>query len=230
MVGEGYKGLGLTGFTRLGGWGLVYDVYGGDLDIETSNALARVAEPALDPSEELVIFTSNMIGARLTLETPIEGLVWRLSGYTGTEEDHPGVPEDIRHTVGALSAEYLTEALALRAEYARSVESSTSTTDAAYVEAAWKLAMGLQLAGRVEGSWTTLEGFTGTSTNLRHREVAVGLSYWFTPEFVMKAEYHVVDGNRFAYLPFPGEGTLPSPIPESSETTHLFFLGAQFAL
>jgi hypothetical protein len=229
MVGEGYKGLGLTGFLRLGGWGLAYDVYGGDLDLETSNAIARIADPSLNPEEELLIFTSDMIGARLSLETPLDGLVFRASGYTGKEEENPAAEEGVRHTVGALSAEYLTEALALRAEYAYAVERATTTTNAAYVEVALKLAMGLQLAGRVEGSWTKLDGFTGSSPNLRHREAAVGLNYWFAPEFVLKAEYHLVDGNRFAYAPFE-EGTLPSPIPEPSETTRLFFLGAQFAL
>ncbi len=226
IAGEGYKGLGLTGFLRLGRWGLAYDVYGGDLDLEVSNALFRIADPTLDPSEELVIFTSDMIGGRVSLETPLDGLVLRVSGYTGTMEGHPGAEEDMRHSVGALSAEYLTQALSLRAEYAYNVERSTSSTSAAYVEAAWKFPFGLQLAGRVEGSWTTLEGFTGSSPNLRHREAAVGLNYWFDPAFVLKAEYHLVDGNRFAYAPLPEDGSAPEP----KETTHLFFLGAQFSL
>lgn len=229
MVGEGYKGLGLTGFLRLGGWGLAYDLYGGDLDLETSNALARIADPSLPPEEELLVFTSDMIGARLSLETPVDGLVFRASAYSGNEEENPAAADDVRHTVAAASAEYVTDAVALRAEYAYAVERATTTTSAAYLEAAFKLAMGLQLAGRVEGSWTKLEGYTGSSRSLRHREAAVGLNYWFAPQFVLKAEYHLVDGNRFASAPFE-EGTLPTELPEPSETTHLFFLGAQFAL
>lgn len=39
-----------------------------------------------------------------------------------------------------------------------------------------------------------------------------------------------MDGNRFAYAPFPEEGPVPSPIPEPTETTHLFFVGAQPSL
>ncbi len=230
MVGEGYKGLGLTGFLRAGRWGLVYDVYGGDLDLEVSNALLRVADPTLDPAERQVVFTSDLVGARLSLETTVDGLVLRVSGYTGTEEEHPGLEQDVRHSVVAVSGEWLTDALSLRAEWAYAVEREVTSTNAAYVEAAWKFPFGLQLAGRLEGSWTDLEGFTGTSPSLRHREAALGLNYWFAPEFVLKAEVHLVDGNRFAYAPFPEEGAIPSPIPEPEETTQLFFLGAQFSL
>jgi hypothetical protein len=230
MVGEGYKGLGLTGFMRLGTWGLAYDVYGGDLDIESSNAFARVADPAMDPREQSDVFTTDMVGARLSLETPVDGLAFRVSGYTGTEKEAPWIAEDARHSVGALSAEYVNDALAFRAEWAHAVERATTSTDAAYLEAAYKLPMGLQLAGRVEGSWTELQGLTGSSPTLRHREAAVGLNYWFAPEFVMKAEFHLVDGNRFAYAPWPDEGAIPSPVPTPSETTRLFFLGAQFSL
>ncbi|WP_242393625.1 hypothetical protein [Anaeromyxobacter oryzisoli] len=230
IAGEGYTGLGLTGFFRLGErWGLSYDLYGGELDVETSNALARIAAPALNPAERFVIETRDMIGARLGLEMP-GGLVARLSGYTGVEEEYGTVAEGVRHTAAAGSTEYLGESLTFRAEYAYMIEQNTETTRAAYVEAAWLFGSGLQLAGRVEGSWSKIDGFTGSSPNLRHREAAVGLNYWFSPEFVLKASYHLVDGNRFAFAPFPEDGTVPSPIPEARETTQLYLVGAQFSL
>ncbi len=33
---------------------------------------------------------------------------------------------------------------------------------------------------------------------LDHKEVALGLNYWWTPNFVFKLSFHHVDGNRFA--------------------------------
>lgn len=233
IAGEGYTGLGITGFHRLGHWGLQYDVYGGELDVETSNAVVRVVEPLLDPTEELVIETRDMIGARLTLETPLDGLAFRVSGYTGLEEEYGLLKDEARHTAAAGSLEYLGEKLSLRAEYAYLIEKSLLTAQAMYAEIAWKFAMGLQLAARVEGNWTKLDEFTGTSRNLRHEEAAVGLNYWFSPDFVIKAAYHLVDGNRFAFQPFdeefdPVAADAVPPVPR--RTTQLMFIGAQFSL
>lgn len=230
IVGEGFTGVGLTGFHRLGeSWALSYDLYGGELDVETSNALGRVLEPTMDPAEEIVFETRELIGGRVTLETPIDGLVARVSAYTGVEA--PSAAETgSRHSAVALSGEYLTEALSLRAEYALMTEAEVTSTNAAYLEAAWLFRSGFQVAGRVEGNWSKLDAFSGSSPNLRHREATAGLNYWFAPDFVVKAEYHLIDGNRFAYAPWPEEGVTPSPIPVPSTTTQLFFIGAQFSL
>jgi len=123
IVGEGYTGVGITGYHRFGSWALSYDAYAGELDVETSPALDRILAPDVDPAEEIVFETRELIGGRLNLETPIDGLVARVSAYTGVE-----APSELetgsRHTAMALSGEYLTEALSLRAEYAHMLEKS----------------------------------------------------------------------------------------------------------
>ena len=126
----------------------------------------------------------------------------------------------------AVSGDFTGEALTVRAEYALLLEVPELRTQAAYVEAAWMLGGGFQIAGRVEGSWTRLDGFGTDSPYLRHREAALGVNYWFAPELVVKASYHFVDGARFAFEPWDGTGTRPSP----EAHTQLFVLGAQFAL
>jgi hypothetical protein len=232
IAGEGYTGLGITGFHRFGRWGFLYDLYGGELDVETSNALLRIGNPLLDPTEDLVIQTRDMVGARLTLETPLDGLAFRLSAYSGLEEEYGALAHETRHSAGAASFEFLGESLSLRAEYAHLIEKDFAKAEAMYAEAAWKFAVGVQLAARVEGNWTKLEGFTGSSRNLRHEEAAVGLNYWFSPDFVLKTSFHLIDGNRFTYAPFdegfdPAAGGAP---PEPRKTTQLIFVGAQFSL
>lgn len=216
FVADGYTGVGITGFRRLGeGWTLSYDLYGGELDVDEINTLDLALDPTLPPATE-EDETRDAIGGRISFETPIQGLTARLSAYTGVTEDGAEVG---RRTAVALSAEYLGEELQLRAEFAMLTEPDL-TTNAAYVEAAWQFKSGFQVAGRLEGSWSDLEGASGPY--LRHREAALGLNYWFTPDFVIKASAHLVDGNRFAYAPVTGA------VPD--ETTQLYVLGAQFSL
>lgn len=220
LVAEGYQGAGVTGFFRLGGdWSLSYDAYGGEMDTRTYHPFERlfdeVAVAELEESE-----TRDFLGARLSLETPA-GVTFRLSGYTGVEEAHEEGGKDLRHSAGAASVEYLGDALSARAEYALLSESPELVAQAAYVELAWKFRFGLQLAARVEGNWTELDDFTGSSPLLRHEEAAVGVNYWFSDDFVVKASYHLVDGNRFTFAP----ETEAAP----QTTTQLYVVGAQFS-
>jgi len=228
IVGDGYTGAGLTGFLRVSDrWSLTYDLYGGELDTEENDALPAALDPALAPGALEEDEGRELIGARLSVETPIPGLVARLSGFTLTEEaDDPG-EEDSRRSAVALSGEYLGESLTVRAEYAFVTETDDYTTNAAYVEGAWKFRSGVELAARVQGSWTELEGFSGSSPFLRHQEASVGVNYWFDPDFVVRASYHFVDGNRFAVTTWDGVSPATRPV---EETTHLFVVGAQFAL
>lgn len=233
IVGEGYTGAGISGFTRLRRWGISYDLYVGELDVETTNSHLRYLDdplaPTEPPGEDVVIETRDLIGGRLTLETPIDGLVARLSAYTGTEEEYGEGGGDTRHSAFALSGEYLTEALSLRAEFAHSVEANQTTTNAAYLEAAWRFRSGWEVAGRIDASWTDVEGTGGPSALLRSDEAAIGVNYWFADDFVIKAAYHYVDGNRFAYEPWP-DGAAPATLPELEQVTQLITLGAQFSL
>jgi hypothetical protein len=238
IVADGYTGAGLAGFHRINeGWSLGYDLYAGELHLVSYHAtdqLAQTEDAALDPAlwvapgELEPGETRDVIGGRLTVNTPVEGLVARLSAYTGSET-HGATGDDVRHSAYAVSGEYLGESLSLRAEYALLTEVPEITTNATYLEAAWMFANGLQLSGRLEGSWSKPDDFNGSSALLRHNEAAIGLNYWFSPDLVVKTSYHFVDGNRFAYLPWP-DGVAPATLPKLEQTTHLFVVGAQFSL
>jgi hypothetical protein len=223
VVGEGYTGAGLSGFYRFSkGWALGYDVYGGELHAAAYQSFEQLVPGAgAAPGEIEETETRDLLGGRVTLETPVEGLTFMLSGYSGMERDVYQA-DDRRHMAVAASAEYLTEAISARAECVALEEAKEADTQAAYVELAYKLPVGIQLAARAEGSWATVDGFEGSSALPRPREVAVGVNYWFSPDLVVKASYHLVDGNRFAYSPDQTLATL-------DESTQVFVLGAQFS-
>ena len=86
---------------------------------------------------------------------------------------------------------------------------------------------------------TTPTSFTYTIPNSlrRHLEFAVGLNYWFDPDFVVKCSYHWIDGNRFAVPESPwnnyttdGNNTAASlPDLTYDAKTQMILVGAQFA-
>jgi opacity protein-like surface antigen len=223
LVGEGYVGAGLTGFYRLSkDWAIAYDVYGGELHVVAYEPYEQLFEPDTVPGQLEMTESRDLVGGRVTLETPVEGLTFMVSGYSGMERDTFQGAADRPHRAAAASVEYLTDAITARAEYAALEESKEADTQAAYVELAYKFRVGIQLAARAEGSWIDADGFDGSSALLRHREAAVGVNYWFTPDLVVKASYHLVDGNRFAYAPDQTPATLDT-------STQLVVVGAQFS-
>jgi hypothetical protein len=105
--------------------------------------------------------------------------------------------------VGALG-EYLTDAISVRAEVARTEDPDVQSATGAYGEVAYRLARSWQVAGLYSTLRTTLENVAAANiarapSGLDHDEVGFGLNYWFTPNFVVKSSLHLVDGNRFAH-------------------------------
>jgi hypothetical protein len=223
---ESYLGAGITGeWQSARGWGLAYDLYGGALELdafEPGEALG--AGPpfdfaAVEIEEEDV---RDVVGGRLSLLTPLDGLTVRISAYGGTlfEEDRAG-HEHVQ--CYGLSAEYAREDFQIRGELFRATEEAVETNVAGYAEVAWSFLPKLQAALRFERSHQTKAGVPGSSPVADHHEGAVGLAFWPSPSLVFKASYHLVYGNRFA-------------VPELSAAdgsmdayTHLVVAGAQFA-
>ncbi len=167
------------------------------------------------PEEEQA---KETIGARLILNTPIDGLDLRVSGWTGSL-NIPGEPSN-RVWVAGFSLNYVTQRLHLRAEWFREQEGSDfETNTTAYVEAAVYVTSHIQVAARYDWLQTKLPEFDGPAAFLRHRDIAFGLNYWVNPSAVFKASFHVVDGYRFV-LPEVAS-TLP--------TTYYFDVGTQFS-
>jgi hypothetical protein len=194
LVGETYKGVGLTGNVGLkGGWSLDYDVYGGGQGLEELLPPENVARG--EAVEETIEHenTRDMLGGRLVFETPITGLRIGASAYTGIE-----VGAGRRTGVGG-QVEYLAKGWSIRSEYAHESVTDDLRANGFYVEAARRLGR-WQVAGQYGRFTSEVLGVPPPSARslLDHEEIAAGLNYWWDPRFVFKLSYHHVDGNRFA--------------------------------
>lgn len=248
VIAKGYFGVGFTGRTgSVDGWELQYDIYGGEIELDSlaaANPLLFSAgpEPAAGgeggeggegeaPTRKLV----DMLGGRLNLSTPLPGLRFGFSAFTGVPEVEGGGGAGVgdspkSQTVIGAHLEYLSDKWAVRAEAAqRDGGVGDMNIDASYLEVSYYLTEVWQLAARYdqadlevreEPERVPLPSFT------EHEDIALGVNYWFSPGFVMKASIHWVSGNLFA---IPGRNPkILQKMPLDSDTT-LFQVGFQFS-
>src|SRR5262249_53674766 len=138
--------------------------------------------------------TKDVVGGRLVLQTPVDGLSVGASAYGGHE-----VGSNYR-TVYAFQGEYLAGPWSIGTEYAHEKVKDDLLADGFYAEAAYRIGRHVQLAAQYDHLTTELPGADVSSAPslLDHKEAVVGLNYWISPALVLKASYHHVDGNRFA--------------------------------
>jgi hypothetical protein len=226
MGAEAYFGAGITGEIELGSWDLSYDLYGGEIAMDLYQPFElALAEPGPYDFSQVTLEESSareVVGARVTLTTPVEGLSFRVSGFDGMHTETEEEVERLRITVIGVSAEYLVDRLSFRGELFRQTEGDFETALAGYLEAAAFVTKHVQVAARLEAYQVDVEGYSGPPSLLRHREAALGVNYWATPELVFKVSAHEIAGNRFA-VP---AGVVDDPLPEH---TRLFVAGAQFS-
>ena len=221
IASEAYFGAGVTGdFSTSSGWTLGYDLFGGDMSVETSEPFARLRSAPVpgtvtEPFDEEV---RKMVGARFTLGLPIDGLFLRVSGYRGD------LPDSATLVVALASVEYQTERWLVRAEGFRADEGDI--THGGYAEVAFHFTPEIQLALQVEGLRTRAPGVAPNSPFLTHRSVSVGLNYWFSPGLVVKAAAQAISGNRLAFPRLLDDALLGGGV---SGDTALFTLGTQFS-
>jgi len=222
FLGESYLGAGLTGsFFSAGGWGLGYDLYAGELVVNEAELPNLVAHPErFHPGDAIEVEEEShgrQVGARLTLHMPVDGLSFRL-----TAAGRPNGPN-----VAGVSTEYLTDVWSIRAEVFHQRDPAEEVHSwAGYLEAARRFGPHWQLATRLDLSRTYLIGQESDSALLRHRDLAIGVNYWFTPQLVLRAAAHAVDGNRFAYADDVVAATLAGTL---ARHTALYEVGAQFS-
>jgi hypothetical protein len=225
ILGEAYTGVGLTGFFELkGAWGLRYDAFGGGQHLEEFSAPEAVArgrdvEEATEPE-----ITRDMVGGHLLVETPLRGLQFGGSFYTGRDTTSA-------HRTGVgLQAEYEAGPWTIRSEYAHERVTDDLKLNALYGEVGYHLDSHWQAAAQYGRLSTDLAGLSSpkTSSLLRHEEIAAGLNYWWSPDFVFKLSFHHVDGNRFAG-PDPRELAAAVAAGRLKEKTNLVLFGAQFS-
>ena len=256
-VAEAYRGIGFTGNVQMfRGISLDYDIYGGGLN-RSENEFTLDMYRALqgrkawsDVSHEIGSeVTDQLYGGRFMFNLPVDGLRIGASGYhslTGEASAGQGWV-----TTTGYAAEYIAQRTTFRSEVYRQWENDHDRQNGWYYEGAYRLFAGWQLAGRFDRTTVHLKsvvpamgknGLPGDpfpalgESLLRHKELAAGLNYIFSPNFVMKSSIHYTDGNHFAQ-PDPTTaltllsdaamaGSTTNPLP--TKTTSVL-LGAQFS-
>ena len=231
LSAEAYKGVGLTGslFSKAG-WEFQYDLYGGKLSLQSN--------PFVNPQTfEFVAVTpviNDLIGGRLSVQTPFTGFNAAISSFAGNfEMDNPVLSLNAHYVLIGPSLEYVFEHWKICSEYLTQVDSSKLSLDSIYFEAAYQVREHWQIAARYEHTNVEItvppELQYLPSSIYDHQEVVLGLNYWLNPNLVFKLSYHIVDGNRFAF-PEDGEKYLQhTQDGHFEETTHLFLIGTQFS-
>jgi opacity protein-like surface antigen len=230
IVAQGLTGVSLTASTSASApWGVTADLYGGGVDLQEFGAPLDINRgdtlSGLQSIETEV--NRDVIGGRLVLHTPVSGLTLGGSAWTGVATEGS---ETNRNTVFGAEAEYLSDRWSIRGEYAYNKEGDKYHTNAGYGEVGFRLTPAWQVAGRYERFVNTLPGFPSPAVPslTEHTAWVGGLSYWFSPNLVVRANYTYVKGNRFAtpdvdeILADIGSGSL-------DDQTNLVQFGVQFS-
>jgi hypothetical protein len=222
ITSAGYFGGGITGLLYdRAGWSLAYDAFGGELDVRMLEPFQRLGGPLVpgtltEPEQKTV---KGLIGGRLNLGTPIEGLSLRASGYRGDLEDFGTL------TFAMLSIDYEGDRWLFRAEGFRTAEREIS--HGGYLEGAYYLTPHVQLAVQLQGLRTRAPGVPNDSPFLSHLSAALGLNYWFSQSLVVKASIYGIRGNRLAFPRLLDDALLAGSV---SQNTPYFTLGTQFSV
>jgi hypothetical protein len=246
---EAYKGVGLTGIIYSdNGWEIIYDLYGGKIELKP------VVEPYITTDEQgnilpeysgyvhFIWLAENMIGERLSVGTPIDGLTFMLSGYLGdikvrAQNEVMDVDSDVIYKFWGVSLEYLSDPWLVRAEYLTNKKEAFNFRTG-YLEGAYKLTDHWQIAVRHELEEVEEEGFEedfgkehvdDISSLYEHRDTSFGINYWFNPNFVIKASYHYVEGNIFAKPKNIGTYLENLQSEDYVDVTEMFSIGTQFS-
>jgi len=226
FAGQAYRGVGITGRAEAGSWTVSYDVYGGGVDLEKA-AMAElfyVGEPVSNEFE--VESTRNVLGGRVVFDTPVRGLSFGASSYTGTLNEEAGN----RRSVVAGQLAYRSNRFTLETEVAYQNQVRDEVVTGGYVQMAYRLTPEWQVALQYDYLKNTFFGIdpAAAPSLQHHKEGAVAVSYWVSRALVLKAEFHRVSGNRLA-LPEPEQFVIDLAAGGLRTTTNLVQFGGQFS-
>lgn len=237
FTARAYNGAGITGNVDLrNDWSIQYDVFGGQIegDFETPGLLSSVPELFTEPTITFGYRVEDTYGGRLNVSTPVNGLSFGASGYTGeAATDLRDVPPEERDVLAA-HVEYSGDRLLIRAEAGNVENHNQFTADTSYLELAYRLTEKIQLAGRYDTQKIELLDFVGSvppifNQLLDHTDVALGLNYWVRPNFVLRTSFHWVEGNRYAYPSTREEVLEMLDTQQLDNKTTMVVVGAQFS-
>lgn len=237
FTARAYNGAGITGNVPVGKWNLQYDVYGGQIegDFETPGLLSASSKYFNEPSITFGYRVEDAYGGRLNVSTPLEGLTVGVSGYTGQAYTDLSNVDTDKRDVYAAHAEYVRNQFAIRSEFGHLKNGGDFEVDSGYVETSYRLTDHWQVAARWDQVDVTLPGVNLSRLPkifpqlLDHREAALGVNYWFSPNFVVRTSYQRTEGNRFAFPETTQQvqTALASGVLDNS--TDMILVGAQFS-
>lgn len=237
FTARAYNGAGITGNVSAGKWGLQYDVYGGQIegDFETPGLLSTSSQYFTEPSITFGYRVEDAFGGRLNITTPLEGLTIGTSAYTGQAHTDLSQVDTDKRDVYAAHAEYVAGRFAVRSEYGHLKNGEDFAVDAGYVETSYRLTEHWQVAARLDQIDVSLPGTNLSSLPkifpqlLEHRETALGISYWFSPNFVVRGSYQRTNGNRFAFPETSDQVKAALASGNLDRSTDMILVGAQFS-
>lgn len=203
---ENYTGVGLNGTIFFGQWASGISAYAGGGAYEYESMRLRYIPGITGDHWRLPV--RKLTGGRVSIRPPVSGLSFGVSGHRARVNlCTAGMPANActgevwEHQWGA-QAEYLTDRLWLRSEYAWLKAGELATNKGYYVEGAYFLTRQLQAATQFNAMKDDVPE-TQFSVPMpkdidRHRELAYGLNYWLAAGVVLKTSIHEVTGNRFA--------------------------------
>lgn len=237
FTARAYNGAGITGNVPLGKWGLQYDLYGGQIegDFETPGLLSTSSQYFSEPSITFGYRVENAYGGRLNISTPVDGLTFGSSAYSGKAYTDLSEVDADKRDVYAVHAEYALQRFAIRSEWGHLKNGSDFEVDAGYAEASYRITEHWQIAGRWDQLDVTLPGTNISRLPkifpqlLEHREATLGVSYWFSPNFVVRGSFQRVNGNRFAFPETSDEVKAALASGQLDDKTNMVLMGAQFS-
>ena len=237
FTARAYNGAGVTGTVPVGAWSLQYDVYGGQIegDFETPGLLSTAKEYFTAPSITFGYRVEDSFGGRLNVTSPVEGLTFGVSGYSGQSETDISSVDPAKRDVYAGHVDYTLDRFAIRSELGHLKNGDDFNVDSGYVETSYKLDDHWQIAARWDQLDVTIPGINLSKLPkifpqlLDHREAALGLNYWFSPNMVVRGSFHRIDGNRFAFPDTSPEVVSALGSGELDRKTNMIVIGAQFS-
>ena len=177
----------------------------------------------------------DSFGGRLNITAPVDGLTFGVSSYSGQSETDISSVDPAKRDVYAGHVEYALDRFAIRSEVGHLKNGDDFNVDSGYIETSYRLIDNWQIAARWDQLDVTLPG-----TNLSrlpkifpqlldHREAALGLNYWFSPNMVVRGSFHRVDGNRFAFPDTSAEVVSALTTGVLDRKTNMIVIGAQFS-